>query len=276
MKGRTISKSKKSVRSSPLLSPTPRTIKGATTPTPSPTPRPRQSSVSSEPAEEYGFLGSTAYNAVFTDNQEHLTLHWNLAKPAESQNCHEHSLACERQHRLLNLQMREAIFTLQCLQDFPHLEKILARWSKYDKSCCLIGPWADDCAKSIRKELYETNALKNEKTMLVAAEKLFTNTETKIKVTKDLMFYDFSKLYTGQNLRWEALGLFFTVVGLCMNELDAPDDCFEFVGRQEESKQTLWDRVLRASNACVEFTDDVSNQSDLGLWTMVSPSPRLS
>lgn len=214
--------------------------------------------------QEHGFLGSTSFNAVFTDNIEQIGLEVSEANPdfSLSDKLHAQITALQKwPHRL-----KDAITVLKYLQDFTHFQHLVEKWWQYDRPVSVIGPWVSACEEAIRTELIETDVLKSEERMAIAAEQLFANTEERIVPSKDLKFNDFTKDYTGSKLRWEALGVFFTACGLSVNCLRADDTLLDFVGHKEENRQHLMFRLLEVSNACMVFCEDAGQASDLGLW----------
>lgn len=143
------------------------------------------------PIQEHGFLGSTSYNAVFTDNIDTIGLEEASevnANPSLSDKLHAQITALQKwPHRL-----KDAVTVLRHLQDFTHLQKIAEKWWQFDRSMALIGPWVAACEEGIRTELIDSGALRSEESMIAVAEQLFANTEEAIVLTKDLKFHDFA------------------------------------------------------------------------------------
>ena len=111
--------------------------------------------------------------------------------------------------------LKEAIAVLDLLADFPHLERIIDRWSIYDRSLSIIGNFCMPIASAIRKDLFEKEVWKSEESLIQAAEMLFTNTDHRVRVTKSSRFDDYYLYFTGENIRWEALCVLFTSCGKC-------------------------------------------------------------
>ena len=141
--------------------------------------------------------------------------------------------AQKRPHRLM-----DAVAVLKFLTNFPHLVKIIDKWTSFDKAISVIGLWVDGSRDSIRQELWETGVLKTDETMAAAAEQLFQNSEEPIVTDPEMKFKDFMNDYTGSNLRWQTLGVFYTAVGLCLNCIRSDDELLDFVGHREEDKQS--------------------------------------
>lgn len=218
---------------------------------------------------DVGFLGSTAFNAVFTENEAHIPI--SSAIDAEASNVGDqlHDQITAVQNSSLRRGSKDARFVLELLKDFPHLEKITDRWKGFDRLSSIIGPWLHDCQQSIRKDLYEKYDWTNDSSLAVAGNRLTANTERVLSMPNHVRFQDFTSYYTGENLRWEAIGCFLAACGLGLFGLSADQDELAFVGHLEQDKQRLMFRVLEAANACVALCEDAGQGTDLGFWFMV-------
>ena len=241
------------VNSGPLLSPeTPRTPH------------------SSNPEDkDVGFLGSTAFNAVFSDNQEHIPSH-NI-RDADASNgsiqLHEQITASwRRSQRPCNL---DATFVLELLKDTPHLDKIVEAWLPSERVYSMIGPWVQDCQNSIRKDLFDKYDLTRNTALETVIDLLNAKTEIPVKLPADVRFRDFASYYTGKNLRWEAIGVFLTTCGFSLFALPCDGAEMTFIGNSEQDKQRLMHRLLEGSDICVAFCNEAVSGTDLGLWLML-------
>ena len=218
--------------------------------------------------EDVGFLGSTAFNAVFTENQEHIP---SSSDPAETINSniriHEEITASRKPFQHWGAEV--AVFVLETLKDMPHLEKIVDRWATFDRRCNTLGPWLPDCQRSIRKDLFEKYDLSSGRVVAQVIELLHANTESPLKLPKDVRFHDFASHYTGSKLRWEAIGVFLTACGLSLMFLPCEDNALDFVGHTEQDKQKLLFSLLEAGDACVAFCNEKVHDTDLSFWLMV-------
>ena len=202
--------------------------------------------------------------------------------------------------------LKEAIAVLDLLADFPHLEKIVERWSIYDRSLSIIGHFAIPITSAIGRDLYEKEVWKSEESLIQAAEMLFTNTDLRGRVPKTCSFDDYFRYFTGSNIRWEALCVFFTACGLCCNCLRCDEPYYDFVGQYvlsqfsphfhvslprhyclpslrtpahnhltlisystEDDRQDFMYKLMQASNACISFCEDAGQLSDLALWALL-------
>jgi hypothetical protein len=222
--------------------------------------------------EDVGFLGSTAFNAVFTENQEHIA---SFSRAVEDEACgrnvqlHEQITASRKIAQPRGT--RDALFVLEVLKDFPHLEKIIRRWHRADMWCCLVGPWVKDCQNSVGRHLFEKYhlSISDAARAQAAADMLHANTQTPMKMPKDVRYRDFVGYYTGGNIRWEAVGVFLLACGFSLNVLSCDEEELDFIGHLEIDKQRLMHRLLEASDTCVSFCDQALHNTDLSFWLMI-------
>ncbi|KAJ9604727.1 hypothetical protein H2200_010841 [Cladophialophora chaetospira] len=217
--------------------------------------------------EDVGFLGTTAFNAVFTENQEHIPSGVAGADVSGISQIH-HRITASRKS-IQRWCPKDAIFVLEILRDLPHLEKIADRWSYFDRRCSIFGPWLQGCQDSIRRDLFDKFDLTRDDVTEKVCELLHANTEAPLKMPKDIRFCDFISHYTGSKLCWEAVGVFLTVCGFSLMCLDCEDKVLDFVGHSEQDKQSLLLRLLEASDACVLFCNETVHDTDLSFWLMI-------
>lgn len=214
------------------------------------------------PTQEPGFLGSTSYHAVLTEDQDQAGIDNALLSPASYDDTNPQLETSQIGSR----RMVEALALLMLLRDFGPLQRFIERWSNFDHYISMIDFFVEDCSKSINSDLVQCHALKSESALESAAERIFRNTCKKVQVSKTSRLVDFAKLFTGKSLRWEALAVFFTACGLCCHSMRCTDSIFDVFGHREQDKRNLEHRLLEASNTCVSFCEDAGSLSDLGMW----------
>jgi len=187
-----------------------------------------------------GFLGSTSFSAVLTEGQEQI----GLESEAELGIADRIPLASSRvasphEHQR---HLRRGAAILSQFHDLDRLEPLITQWEKQSSDLAIIGPFILDCLHSIKVDLLGTGLLQSPETLLEAAGTLSRNTAGPLCVGKDCKFTDFHKLFTGSNLRWEAIGIFFTVCGLRVSGLASGDPMLAFVGLKSENQRALMRR----------------------------------
>jgi hypothetical protein len=68
--------------------------------------------------------------------------------------------------------------------------------------------------ESLTKEVEVLNLLgSRQNTLYTLSQRLFENTNKAVEINRLLTLHDFISQYTGQNLRWETVGLIITLAG---------------------------------------------------------------
>lgn len=121
------------------------------------------------PDEDVGFLGSTAFNAVFTDNEDRIpsTVSTKDQSASFRDILHEQITTSQKVFRKSFCKL-DTTYVMECLKDFSHLSKIADRWPRSERSCCTIGPWleiarppsARICMKEVLSDAKDQNRLR--------------------------------------------------------------------------------------------------------------------
>ena len=207
-----------------------------------------------------GFLGSTSYSAVFTENQEQLGLD-NDENGEASMRLQKPLLTPTN----LNTRNEEGCMVLRELRDFPHIEKIGYTWGENACDFTLMSSRLVDCINSIRDDIY-VPYVQEKQDLVRAVELLFDAFSRPVKIAPGCKFKEFAEQFTGKNIRWETLGMFFTAVGLRVMQMPVTDPMLAFVDNTQEGKYGLARRMLEASDYCICFCDTHGHLNDPGIW----------
>lgn len=79
---------------------------------------------------------------------------------------------------------------------------------------------------------------------------------------------EYHTLFTGENVRWEALALLFTTAGLSAILLDTSDPLLAFVGQHSSDKQEFVHRMVDLGGSCLSFCTDIGHLNDFGIWVL--------
>lgn len=218
--------------------------------------------------KDVGFLGSTAFNAVFSDNRVHIpTPSPNRFDASNGSQLHVQITASWRKTPYRNNQ--DAAFVLDLVKEAPHLDKIIDRCAPEGLAWSIIGPWVKDIQKSVKEDILDRYDLADSEAQTAVIESLSANTESPFTLPHDVRFRDFASYYTGHRLCWEAVGIFLTACGLSLLSLSCDADELEFAGKSEHPKQRLMFRLLEASDICVSLCNEANTGTDLGFWLMI-------
>jgi len=163
-----------------------------------------------------GFLGSSAFSAVFTENKNSLGI-----EPPELERPHEPDLPIppEMIHR------GAAILTI--LKDIPIFEVFLTRWFEVGDGITLIRPiygvWIRGIVEQFGTLLSQHERVED---LYALSELVWRNTQRSIAVDGTTSTLDWAALQTGRNLRWETLGALCSAIGLIASDLSEYDSAF--------------------------------------------------
>ena len=86
--------------------------------------------------------------------------------------------------------------------------------------------------------------------------------EKSIVITPNMTPAEFYATFTGENLRWEFVGIIFTLAGLATTTVWYQSDSF----LSETDKDAFTEEMAAASNACIEICNQHDSVNDLLVW----------
>ena len=204
------------------------------------------------------YLGSTSYSAVFTEGQRHIQVQ-DLEGSDEEQ--HLALIACQAKLKfgLTPARLQEGADVLDLLSDLRRYEVALTRWYKVQCLAALL-PFVADCINTVTQSSSPrtlSNAL-----LLKLSEQVFISTSNDFVIQSTTVLQDLPPMLTGENLRWDIVGLMLTVAGLSAISMDVvsvdPED--------EEFQRINWKDLARtlliAGDTCISFCEAVDSLSE--------------
>ncbi|KAF1978978.1 hypothetical protein BU23DRAFT_524667 [Bimuria novae-zelandiae CBS 107.79] len=167
------------------------------------------------------------------------------------------SLYIERGAAVLTLLKEPAIF-----------QRYLDKWFSFGRGIILVEPmiqiWTSGLWATWGKTLREQN-LKELRRM---SEKIWQNTLKPVSrlLNRHTKPREFCAAVTGENLRWEVVGIVLTLVALLCDSLSDVDPIFCSKDAPLEDRATLILRTHNASEICIGFCEDFAIVNDLYLW----------
>ncbi|KAI1550377.1 C6 transcription factor [Pyrenophora tritici-repentis] len=120
-----------------------------------------------------------------------------------------------------------------------------------EKATALVAPLILSALPQLRKDLELLNAASNDTYALYAD--MTRNTARPLKVSSDMRPCDFHTLFTGKNLRWEALGLILVIAG-CKAQYTAPNDpLFTLEDGKQINRDEFIEDIMHAANTCINI-----------------------
>lgn len=225
---------------------------------------PPASTVRPEPKDD-AFFGSTAFNAVFADNEAHIPSENAVESEAASGiRLHNQIMANWKSTCTENSYQADNDLVLDLLSKEAHLSKIIDVLPSESDCTCMIVQWRADIQRSIKSHILDAFDLTDANSRKSLIEVLDSNIRKALVLPTDVRFKDFISHYS---LRWELLGVYFTVCGFSLMYLTCTDERLDFVGRTEHDKQQLLFRLLEASDYIVSMCNGPGIPgTDLGFW----------
>jgi hypothetical protein len=193
------------------------------------------------------FLGSTSYAAVLTEEQP-------LPDTVHEQPSERPSVTPSSSIR--NIGNRHCQFALghsivSTLQPFSFFERSLNNYFDAHKANPLVGPLIMSALPQMRKDLEQLTAAGSDAYLLYA--EITRNTARPMKVPSTMCASEFHTLFTGKNLRWEALGLILAIGGNSAQFTSPDDPVFTLDNGKPVDREELIEDIMHATNVCINI-----------------------
>ena len=217
------------------------------------------------------FLGSTAFNAPFTDHQGLLPSSEDESdtSPELGQKLHERITAEYVGNYHLEVRMKEAMNVMRFLKQFPSLKLLVTDRVFKTPECGVLSEWLEPSIITIENDIWANGSLSSEAKMTEKVRQLFKSTARPIKLGPASRFQDVMPQFAGENLRWETLALFLLIAGLCLCSMSSESSTLAFIGNTESAQQELTYRLYETSNACISFCDELGCTNEVYLATLI-------
>jgi hypothetical protein len=211
-----------------------------------------------------GFLGSTSSSDDYIAAQRQHGFH-DVAEDDEATNDGRELFPVYPQH-----QINAGAAILARFLEFPFFESFIDDLHRNAIGVSLISPWIIDICNSIKTDLYEPllqslerngdGSLQHDRMQEHLSRRLFRNTSSALEYDGHCSLKHFASLFTGQNLRWEAVGMFFTAVGLGVINVRS------YGGLSLRQRAVLARRMLEGGQICLSFAEKTGHMVDPEIW----------
>jgi hypothetical protein len=222
-----------------------------------------------------GFLGSTSSSADYIGAQRHHGFH-NVAEDGESAGAGFGDPGLSPIHS--QHQINAGAVVLAHFLEFPFFESFINELRQNAICVNLLSPWISYVCDSIKTGLYEpllrsrerngNGSLQHDRLQEHLSRKLFHNTSSTLEYNGHCSLEHFASLFTGQNLRWEAVGMFFTAVGL--GAINARANIRHLApgngGLSMRQRAALARRMLEGGQMCLSFCEKTGHMVDPEIW----------
>jgi hypothetical protein len=206
-----------------------------------------------------GFLGPTAYSAIFTENPSSLGVA-DVDEPIEDAPPDLTPIPAEK--------IKQGAEVLALLRDIPLYEKFTQRWFDLCDGILIMQPayriWIDELWSEFGQLLIEgrPDQLRN------LSELVWRNTRKPMKVHGQMTAREWAKQASGRNLRWEIVGVILTLTGLIAINLSNWDNIFDNIRDRFVDRGTFAERMRKASEFCLCFCYEAEVLNELYICFM--------
>jgi hypothetical protein len=206
------------------------------------------------------FLGSTSFSSVYNENHSLQSLHLDFARNANAiHSKREQFYSVNRDSKI-----RSGAACLSLLRDWPTYDILLRKW-RSGADILMIAPWLNACEHSMKTEVYDRLGNSDdevEEQLLRYSARIFDNTLRPLELPQGCTLDEYSCQFTGANTRWEAVGMFYTAVGLAA--MVAED--IRAAPNSAEKRYFLAKQMLEASDMCISFCEEFQQVTDPEIW----------
>jgi hypothetical protein len=216
-----------------------------------------------------GYLGPTSYSAIFTENENNFEI-------ASDGNALP-DLAAEGLPRITSDQIERGAQALALFSNFALFERLVDRWYRVSQNMAMLDFMIDAVRRSAVSIRDVALKKPNNRQLRTLSEKISRSTMRPMQVPPACPLGQFTSLFTGENLRWEALGLYFTLVGqgaMSLPDSDSLDREYKDVLNvnggmlSRLDKKQLGNMMISAGEMCATFADQAGNPNDLTVWML--------
>ncbi len=165
-------------------------------------------------------------------------------------------------------QLNAGAAVLQQVFEYPLFESLLDEYRRDAVGVNLISPWITFICDSIKTNLYEALQSCEETDREILrydlSHALFRNTSVALEYDGNCTLKYFASLFTGQNLRWEIVGLFFAGAGL--GAITSRGRTRRPTTMDTRHRSALARRMLEAGQVCLGFSEHIGHMVDPEMW----------
>lgn len=204
--------------------------------------------------KNFGFLGETSSSAVVAELNSSMGISTPLEVP---------SVPTSRNAHILEASVHSGAEVLAFFQNIDKIQELLDRWFALAAGAhVLFTPvyriWLDGLVPLIHSMINDKRPDRLEKRCL----QIWRNTQLPLQCTGTTSYRDWALQATGENLRWETLGLIMFIISALAATLPGWDPAFKTDGDIWE-KKTLMRTVLHLMNTCIDLSKKSGSRNDL-------------
>ncbi|KAL4800400.1 hypothetical protein BDV19DRAFT_398029 [Aspergillus venezuelensis] len=205
------------------------------------------------PSTTPGYLGSTSFSAVFSEHRTDISFEEGI--------CTTEGIfaTLDDRHRL-----ESGLEVLQFLHRNPICDILIRRFYAGHIMAAVPSLLMEAIIDSTRKVLDSLDRGKNlEKGLQDLVMQVFRSSAHPLSTHADMTIDEYFASFTGTNLRWEAIGIFFATAGIALMSTTDSDPDLIRVAPDPQSKDMLRTQVMEASGICLGFCTSAASINEL-------------
>jgi hypothetical protein len=221
--------------------------------------RARQSA--SDPVRSF-YLGSTSYASVFQeDGPLPDTVH---QQPSERMSATPSQVSSKSMGTTRHCQIGVGHSVVSRLSPFSFFEKAIESYFEASVSSLLIGPLVLSLLPQLREDVQQLTAPGADIARMYAD--MTRNTAKPLKIPPTMLPSEFHTVVTGDNLRWETIGLVLAVAATHAGQTHSKDPLFTLENGSEIDKDEFVEDMIQATNDCITICQTHGAVNDIMVW----------
>ncbi|KAK7179710.1 hypothetical protein DPSP01_001340 [Paraphaeosphaeria sporulosa] len=209
------------------------------------------------------YLGSTSYASVFAQEQP-LSNALHEHPPASAQGTPTIMASGLEGTRHCRMSVGRDIIS-KCGQ-FAFLERLVRTYFRINQGSAMIGPLITNALPHMRRDIEYINSNSDNPYPLLA--EITKNSTQPLKVPPTMLPSEFHTLFTGPNLRWEAIGLMMALAASCAQFSPPDDPLFTLENGDRVNKDDFILDMIHATNDCITLCQVHGAVNDIMVWLM--------
>ncbi|KAF2157762.1 hypothetical protein K461DRAFT_264616 [Myriangium duriaei CBS 260.36] len=202
--------------------------------------------------DKTGFLGSSAFSAIFTENKRSL----GIVDDEPDRSSSPSPVSAEKVH--------QGAEVLSLLRDMNVFTIFLQRWFEFADSITMIRPMYACWIEGIKENFGDMlSNYKNVTDLYSLSELVWRNTQQSVPMDGNTTPLQWGRLHTGQNLRWETVGALYSVCVIVAIDLSEWDPAFNKAKTIAKDRYDLTEKLRTAMETCLSFSRECESITDL-------------
>lgn len=135
----------------------------------------------------------------------------------------------------------------------------------YQSKWFMILPYVvvDSMLLSTRRIFDSFEPAETESRLRDLSVQIFRNSSRPLKPHRNMTIDDYTSSFTGENIRWETIGLMFALSGLSLLATHETDPAIAELRGSSEAKERLLNQVSEATSTCIAFCDHAASSNEI-------------